>query len=683
MSATQPQVVDGPSLSLDYTFGPFVTRWEPLNDIIRTLSSLYLDSEEEEDDISEGNDLNIPASPPELFLHDQHSQTSPVIGAEWEQRLAALEEKMHILYDLDSRLGDLEQRYQDLTKKKQALDERMCYELERETKRIMEVMELKLKDLGQSVVDRLKCRDKKIDSLLSTIIPARHASPSTVPVHHSTPTAFAWIGIQLELVFLNQSQGLDRGYGGRDEDMDPITFVEKCEEFLAVHPLSETEVFSVLTSALEGTAKDWWLQHRINTIDHIHIRKKAYRVSLEKQKFIKQEINDMLEKNIMRPSISPWASPVLVPKKDSGICFCVDYCGLNAKTHLDAYPMPQIQGILESLHAARIFSTLDLRSGYWQVGLEESSVPKTAFVTLYMNGYMNLPVFLLDFKNFQHLMENVLQDLRWVLLFYIDDIVIYSPDVEHLSHLSAVFLRIQQAGFTLNLKKCNLMQQSFTFLGHVISEKGIQMSTDKIQAIQDYPEPKNMRHSVVSRHDRKCHGKRLAQASWQTQRFRKLIKTKKNTSNRIHYVLQNGFLFWRLPEKADGPKDQLMILSSLCPATLEYAHDNPLSGNLGKMKTLMRMLNIAYWPTIRKDVWDYCQQCQVCQKYKPRISKLSGLLQSTAPVESGYTWGLDFMGPFPRSHRQNEYLPLWSITIASGLNCFHSGQLGHHRLCPF
>ena len=113
MAATQSEVVDGPSLPLDCTAGPFVTRREPLSDIIRTFISLYLDSEEEEDDISEGDNLDIPPPPPELLLHDQHSQTSLAIGAECEQRLADLEGKMCIMYDLDNRLGDLEQRYSE------------------------------------------------------------------------------------------------------------------------------------------------------------------------------------------------------------------------------------------------------------------------------------------------------------------------------------------------------------------------------------------------------------------------------------------------------------------------------------------------------------------------------------------------------------------------------------------
>jgi len=87
-----------------------------------------------------------------------------------------------------------------------------------------------------------------------------------------------------------------------------------------------------------------------------------------------------------------------------------------------------------------------------------------------------------------------------------------------------------------------------------------------------------------------------------------------------------------------------------------FAIVNPLSGHLGRMKTLRRLLEVTYWPEIHKDVWRKCKECQVCQQYKPRITKLAGRLQSTPVVEPGYMLGINLMGPFPKSNRLNEYV---------------------------
>lgn len=98
---------------------------------------------------------------------------------------------------------------------------------------------------------------------------------------------------------------------------------------------------------------------------------------------------------------------------------------------------------------------------------------------------------------------------------------------------------------------------------------------------------------------------------------------------RVHYVHENGLLFRSVPGGLRGEKLQLLIPANFREEFLQYAHDNPLSGHLGQMKTLLRLMEVAYWPSIRADVWKYCKNCQTCQKYKPSLTKLSGLLQST------------------------------------------------------
>lgn len=218
------------------------------------------------------------------------------------------------------------------------------------------------------------------------------------------------------------------------------------------------------------------------------VRKRAYRVSKEKQAFIDEQLKELLDKNIIRSSTSSLASPVVVvPKKDGGSCFCVDYRGLNAKTPLDVYSMPQIQDILESMHGAAVFSTLDLKSRYWQLDMDHDSIHKTAFVTTSgLYKFQSLPFGLKNAAaSFQRFMEYVLRDLKGkCCMVYTDDVVIYSKDEqEHLQHIQQVFHCLAKAGLTLNLKKCNFIQISLMFLGHIVSGEGIRTDPDKVLAI--------------------------------------------------------------------------------------------------------------------------------------------------------------------------------------------------------
>ncbi len=188
---------------------------------------------------------------------------------------------------------------------------------------------------------------------------------------------------------------------------------------------------------------------------------------------------------------------VVVDKRDGGSRLCIDYRGLNAKTHLDAYPMPQITDILDSLQEAKVFSTLDLKSGYWQVEMDPASVQKTAFVTASgLYEFLCLPFGLKNAAaSFQRLMEQVLREHKnKCCMVYIDDIIVYSIDIQsHLHHLKQVFQSLHKAGLTLNLKKCKLICSSLDYLGHTITADGVKMNADKVDAIKTFPTPKTLK----------------------------------------------------------------------------------------------------------------------------------------------------------------------------------------------
>ena len=139
------------------------------------------------------------------------------------------------------------------------------------------------------------------------------------------------------------------------------------------------DILATSSSDLSRTAK---VQHRIHTGDHLPVRQPVRRVPAAQREQAREELQWMVEKGVVQPSSSPWASPlVLVKKKDGSVRFCVDYRQLNGVSRKDAYPIPRIDETLDILAGSCIFTTLDLLSGYWQVAMHPADKEKTAVCT--------------------------------------------------------------------------------------------------------------------------------------------------------------------------------------------------------------------------------------------------------------------------------------------------------------
>lgn len=236
------------------------------------------------------------------------------------------------------------------------------------------------------------------------------------------------------------------------------------------------------------------VEHKIIT-DAQPIKQRYYPVSPAMMQHIDAELKDMLTKGIIEPSNSPWSSPiVMVPKKEGGWRFCCDFRKINSVTTRDSYPLPYVSQILDRLRDAQYLSSLDIKSAYFQVPLEESSKEKTAF-TVPSRGLFQFKRMPFGLHNapatWQRLIDRVLgMDLEPYLFVYLDDVIIVTQTFEkHIEVLSEVFSRLVSAGLTLNREKCQFCRTELRYLGYVVDKNGLHVDPDKVNAILQIPTP--------------------------------------------------------------------------------------------------------------------------------------------------------------------------------------------------
>ena len=258
-----------------------------------------------------------------------------------------------------------------------------------------------------------------------------------------------------------------------------------------------TDIFAKSLADLKGSDLH---THDIDTGDAPPQRVRNYRHSPAAKAEIERQTLEMLEHGIIEPSNSMWSAPcVLVKKKDGSMRFCIDYRKLNSVTKAISFPLPTIDDIVDAMSENKptIFSLLDMRSGYFQIGLSETSMDKTTFSTHQSSwrfrkmpfGIRNAPA------AFSMLMSQVFRGLVLkYLLAYIDDILVFSKTFdEHLLHLQTVFDRLRGANLRLHPKKCNFALERLVYIGHVLSKDGISVDESKIDVVRSYPRPKSLK----------------------------------------------------------------------------------------------------------------------------------------------------------------------------------------------
>jgi hypothetical protein len=214
-------------------------------------------------------------------------------------------------------------------------------------------------------------------------------------------------------------------------------------------------------------------------------------MSIEELKELKKQLTELQEAGFIRPSSSPWRVLVLfVQKKDGSQRMCVDYRSLNDVTVKNKYLLPRIEDLFDQMRGARVFSKIDLRSGYHQMKIRLSDIPKTAFSTRYglyefivmSFGLTNAPTY------FMNMMNTVFMEyLDIFVMVFIDDILIYSKsDSDHEEHLRLVLQKLRDNQLYAKYNKCEFWIDEVPFLGHIISNGGISVDPGKVKEIVEW-----------------------------------------------------------------------------------------------------------------------------------------------------------------------------------------------------
>lgn len=255
------------------------------------------------------------------------------------------------------------------------------------------------------------------------------------------------------------------------------------------------EVFALNDTDFGKTDK---VKHRIKLSDETPFKLRARPIHPHDVEAVRHHLQELLDAGVIRESESPFSSPIVVVKKKNGqVRLCIDYRKLNLQTVKDAYALPRMDDTFTALSGSKWFSVLDLKSGYYQIEVDEDDKPKTAFVcplgfwefNRMPQGVTNAP------STFQRLMEKCMGDmnLKEVVVF-LDDVIVFSKTLEeHEARLTKVLNRLKEYGLKLSPEKCKFFQSSVRYLGHVVSERGVETDPEKISALKTWPVPKHLK----------------------------------------------------------------------------------------------------------------------------------------------------------------------------------------------
>jgi hypothetical protein len=272
-----------------------------------------------------------------------------------------------------------------------------------------------------------------------------------------------------------------------------------CAFYMIELPLKKIPVVckyaNVFPDELPGMTRDQDIEFAIELQSGTTpISKRPYQMPPAELAKLKKQLQELLDKGFIHPSTSPWGCPALfVKKKDERLRLCIYYRTFDAVTIKNKCPLPRIDVLFDQLVGAKVFSKIDLHSGYHQIKIRASNIPKTAFSTRYglyeylvmSFGLTNAPAY------FMYLMNSVfIPKLDKFVVVFIDDILVYSKnEAEHAKHLHTVLQRPREHRLYAKLSKCDFWLKEIKFLGHTISEGGKVVDPDKVQDVMNWKPP--------------------------------------------------------------------------------------------------------------------------------------------------------------------------------------------------
>ncbi|WVZ63572.1 hypothetical protein U9M48_013195 [Paspalum notatum var. saurae] len=279
----------------------------------------------------------------------------------------------------------------------------------------------------------------------------------------------------------------------RSKNIEPTVNATKIKEIKKISVVCDFP--NVFSEELSGLPPDRDVEFKIDLVPGTApISRRPYRMAPDELKGLKTQLQEQLDKEFIRPSSSPWGCPALFVEKDQGgKRLCVDYRPLNAVTVKNKYPLPHIDILFDQLAGARVFSKIDLRSGYYQIKITEEDIPKTAFSTRYgLYEYLAMSFGLTNaLAFFIYMMNSVFKnELDKFVVVFLDDILIYSKnEKEYEEHLRIVLTRLREHKLYVKFSKCAFWLKEVGFLGHILSEKGVAVDPSKVECVLNCKQP--------------------------------------------------------------------------------------------------------------------------------------------------------------------------------------------------